>query len=252
MVRGFDSFKRWFSGYESNYTIIGGTACDLIMTDMNQDFRATKDIDIVLIIEALSPEFGLRFWDYIKQAGYEHCNKSNGKPQFYRFTKPSSPDYPAMIELFSRKTDVINLPEDAVLTPIPMDEDVSSLSAILLDDNYYEFLKSGKFVLDGVTILDAVHIIPFKMKAWLDLSERKQKGESIDSKNIRKHKNDIFRLSELITAETLIEVPSSIFQDIKDFIEQMASEDLDSKSLGLRRGKTEMLQRIRDAYTIKK
>lgn len=89
-------------------------------------------------------------------------------------------------------------------------------------------------------------------KAWLDLSERKQNGESIDSKNIRKHKNDIFRLSELITAETLIEVPSSIFQDIEDFIEQMASEDLDSKSLGLRRGKTEMLQRIRDAYTIKK
>lgn len=42
MVRGFDSFKRWFSGYESNYTIIGGTACDLIMTDMNQDFRATS------------------------------------------------------------------------------------------------------------------------------------------------------------------------------------------------------------------
>ena len=90
------------------------------------------------------------------------------------------------------------------------------------------------------------------MKAWLDLSERKQNGESIDSKNIRKHKNDIFRLSELITAETLIVVPSSIFQDIEDFIEQMASEDLDSKSLGLRRGKTEMLQRIRDAYTIKK
>ena len=252
MVRGFDSFKRWFSGYESNYTIIGGTACDLIMTDMNQDFRATKDIDIVLIIEALSPEFGLRFWDYIKQAGYEHCNKSNGKPQFYRFTKPSSPDYPAMIELFSRKTDMINLPEDAVLTPIPLDEDVSSLSAILLDDNYYEFLKAGKYVLNGVTILDAVHIIPFKMKAWLDLSERKQNGESIDSKNIRKHKNDVFRLSELITAETFIEVPSSIFQDIEDFIEQMASEDLDSKSLGLRRGKTEMLQRIRDAYTIKK
>ena len=100
--------------------------------------------------------------------------------------------------------------------------------------------------------MDAVHIIPFKMKAWLDLSERKQNGESIDSKNIRKHKNDIFRLSELITAETLIEVPSSIFQDIEDFIDQMASEDLDSKSLGLRREKTEMLQRIRDAYTIKK
>ena len=44
-----------------------------------------------------------------------------------------------MIELFTRKLDAIQLPEDAVLTPLPIDEDISSLSAILLDDDYYEF-----------------------------------------------------------------------------------------------------------------
>lgn len=33
------------------------------------------------------------------------------------------------------------------------------------------------------------------MKAWLDLSERKAAGEDIDSKNIKKHKNDVFRLA---------------------------------------------------------
>ena len=43
----------------------------------------------------------------------------------------------------------IQLPEDAVLTPLPMDEDISSLSAILLDDDYYEFLKQGKVTVDG-------------------------------------------------------------------------------------------------------
>jgi len=31
MVRGIDSFREWFSGYESNYVVIGGTACDLLM-----------------------------------------------------------------------------------------------------------------------------------------------------------------------------------------------------------------------------
>ena len=41
-------------------------------------FRATKDIDLVLILEALTPEFGERFWQYIVQAGYEHRNKSTG------------------------------------------------------------------------------------------------------------------------------------------------------------------------------
>lgn len=52
-----------------------------------------------------------------------------------------------MIELFTRKLDAIQLPEDAVLTPLPMDEDISSLSAILLDNDYYEFLKQGKLSL---------------------------------------------------------------------------------------------------------
>ena len=60
-------------------------------------------------------------------------------PQFYRFSHPMSNRYPAMIELFTRKLDAIQLPDDAVLTPLPMDEDISSLSAILLDDDYYEF-----------------------------------------------------------------------------------------------------------------
>ena len=66
--------------------------------------------------------FGRKFWDYVKQAGYEHCNKSSGVPQFYRFSHPTSNRYPAMIELFTRKLDAIQLPDDAVLTPLPMDE----------------------------------------------------------------------------------------------------------------------------------
>lgn len=88
-------------------------------------------------IEAVDANFGKKFWEYVKRAGYEHCNKSSGVPQFYRFSHPVSNQYPAMIELFTRKLDAIQLPEDAVLTPLPIDEDISSLSAILLDDDYY-------------------------------------------------------------------------------------------------------------------
>lgn len=60
MVRGLDSFREWFSGFESNYVVIGGTACDLLMGEAGEGFRATKDIDMVLIVEALSAEFGSR------------------------------------------------------------------------------------------------------------------------------------------------------------------------------------------------
>lgn len=162
MVTGIESFKEWFKGNESQYAIIGGTACDILMTEEGLDFRATKDIDLVLIIEAVDAAFGRKFWDYVKQAGYEHCNKSSGMPQFYRFSHPMSNRYPAMIELFTRKLDAIQLPDDAVLTPLPMDEDISSLSAILLDDDYYEFLKQGKVTVDGVTVEKEVPSNPQK------------------------------------------------------------------------------------------
>ena len=192
MVTGIESFKEWFKGNEEQYAIIGGTACDILMNEEGLDFRATKDIDLVLIIEAVDANFGHKFWEH---ASRKHCNKSSGVPQFYRFSQPISNRYPAMIELFTRKLDAIQLPEDAVLTPLPMDEDISSLSAILLDDDYYEFLKQGKVTVGGVTVLDAAYLIPFKAKAWMDLTDRKAAGEHVDSKNIKKHKNDVFRLT---------------------------------------------------------
>ena len=33
MVTGIDSFKEWFKGSEEQYAIIGGTACDILMTE---------------------------------------------------------------------------------------------------------------------------------------------------------------------------------------------------------------------------
>ncbi len=236
MVRGIESFREWFREYEDQHAIIGGTACDLLMTDEGLDFRATKDIDLVLIVEAIDVSFGKRFWEYVLSAGYEHRNKGTGEPQFYRFTNPMSKEYPMMIELFTRKTDVIALPEDAVLSPLPIDEDVSSLSAILLDDDYYELLKQGRTHVAGVTVLDAPYLILFKIKAWLDLTERKAAGESVDSKNIRKHKNDVFRLTELLDDEqdTLFHVPEAVLTDVREFIKRMASEDADLKQLGIR------------------
>lgn len=205
------------------------------MTDEGLDFRATKDIDLVLIIEAVDVSFGRRFWEYVTFAGYEHRNKSTGGLQFYRFANPQSREYPTMIELFARKPDRIVLSEDAVLCPLPIDEDVSSLSAILLDDDYYSFLRQGRIRVEGVTVLDAPYLIPFKAKAWLDLSNRKADGAHVDSKSIRKHKNDVFRLTELLdrNQEPLFHLPNSIKGDIREFTERMEKENVDLKQIGV-------------------
>ena len=63
MVNGFTKFKEKFQSFENQYVIIGGTACDLIMENEELPFRATKDIDIVLIVESITAEFGRRFWE---------------------------------------------------------------------------------------------------------------------------------------------------------------------------------------------
>ena len=234
MVNGFIKFKERFQGFENQYVIIGGTACNLIMENEELPFRATKDIDIVLIIESITAEFGRQFWEYIKEAGYEHLNKSTGNAQFYRFTSPKNKEYPYMIEIFSRKPDFIILEDDAVFTPLPVDEEISSLSAILLNEEYYELLKTGQMMVDSIPVLSPTCLIPFKAKAWLDLKERKLNGEKVDSKNIRKHKNDVFRLAQLITASTRQILSPEIAEDMKRFLLETADEAVDLKALGVR------------------
>ena len=248
MILGLDRFKEWFQGFEDSYAIIGGTACDLLMNEEGLDFRGTKDIDLVLIVEAVTPAFGNRFWEFVRSAGYEHRNKSTGLPQFYRFSHPKQEGFPFMIELFSRKVDAITLPEDAVLTPLPMDDDLSSLSAILLDEDYYQLLRSGTASVEGVTVLDALYLIPFKAKAWLDLTDRKARGEAVDSKNIRKHKNDIFRLSALLIPGSQIAVSQAIWSDLQAFFEAMKTEVVDTKQLGMSRSKDDVLAFLVSSY----
>lgn len=251
MVTGIDRFRGWFRGYEDQYAIIGGTACDLLMSEDGMDFRATKDIDLVLIVEAITQDFGRQFWQFVKDAGYEHRNKSTGLPQFYRFSHPSAAGYPFMIELFSRRSEAIILPEDAVLTPLPMEDDVSSLSAILLDDDYYELVRSGSVVVDGVNVLDAAYLIPFKAKAWLDLTQKKASGQSVDSKNIRKHKNDVFRLSALLTQQSNVVVTESVLADLRAFLVAMQEETVDLKQLGVIRDKATIIADIMRIYSVK-
>ena len=70
MVVGLDIFKKYFEQYPDNYIIMGGTACDIIIGEAGFTPRATKDIDIILIAEALSTEFVQQFWKFIKDGDY--------------------------------------------------------------------------------------------------------------------------------------------------------------------------------------
>lgn len=71
------------------------------------EFRATKDLDIVLCLEALDAEFAKVFWDFIKLGRYKNTQKSTGKKLFYRFYDPEDDTFPYMLELFSSIPDAL-------------------------------------------------------------------------------------------------------------------------------------------------
>jgi hypothetical protein len=105
------------------------------------EFRVTNDIDVVLVIEALDQAFVARFWEFVEAAKYAIREKAAGGRDLHRFSKPEDDTYPAMLEIFSRKPERIDLGAGQHVVPVKIDENSTSLSAILLDDAYYNLIR---------------------------------------------------------------------------------------------------------------
>ncbi len=246
-VRGLDKFAEYFRDYADNYIIVGGMACLVAMGDVGLSFRATKDIDMIITVEELSHDFGERFWQFVNEGQYEIYKNKDGKSQFFRFENPTAEDFPYMIELFSRKQDIFSGDRQSTFIPIVVDDEISSLSAILLDENYYAFLKGGKEIINGISILKPTHLIAFKARAFIDLTERNEQGTHIDSKDLKKHKNDVFRLAQLLTGNENIDAPKAVKEDMSKFFDLINNEKIDMKALGVpvsQQEATEVIKRI--------
>ncbi len=253
MVNGLDVFQRWFAAYADQYVLIGGTAASLTMEEAGLTFRATKDLDVVLHVEALTPAFGETFWKFVEAGGYAIRQASNtGKPVFYRFQKPRDDRYPAMVELFARAPDGLQPAAGSQLTPIPLDEAVSSLSAILLDEAYYAFIIAGRREMDGLPWVGEDRLIPLKAIAWLELNTRREQGHKVDAKDVRKHLNDVLRLAQLLTPATRIPLAQKIADDMSRFLDAVVSDtSIDPKALQLGSVTvTELVGRIAQAYGV--
>lgn len=212
----------------------------------------THDIDTVLVVEALTHDFVVQFWQFVKDAGYKAQETSTGKHEHFRFRFPSSEDFPEQIELFSRDIGLLTTPEDARLTPIPMDEDLSSLSAILMNDAYYHFTIAHSELVDGVHVAKPESLICLKCRAYIDLATRRAEGESIDSRKVNKHKRDVFRLIAMLAANQSFVVPYALYQDILVFADRvrldMPNTDM-LKAIGIHSATAEdVLQRLLNAF----
>lgn len=222
-IPGLDTFINFFKGYEDHYALIGGAACSLWLEEQGLPFRATKDLDLVVIVEGVTNEFFKRFWLFIDAGNYRSGERKDGSLQLYRFQDPGTDGFPAMLELLTRN--ILEIPDTAHLTPIPITGNIDSLSAILLDEAYYKLVLENRISIQGATIIPAHSLIPLKVKAWLDLTARRKAGDvSIRGDDIRKHRNDVFRLLVAMTPTDRVSLPKQICEDLELFIAAISAD----------------------------
>ncbi len=216
MVKGLEDFRDFFCGRSDAYVLIGGAACDIWLSEYNIKSRATKDLDLVLIVESLDAKFSRLFWDYIETRGYSCAVNKAGKLRCYRFKNPSSESAPAMLELFSRTASIID-PGDRHIDRISFGGEPPSLSAILLGEPYYNIVKAFSEERDGLKLLSPAGLIMLKALAFLDLEKRKKAGEPVDEHDIKKHRSDIFRMLLVIDPDLRIDPGVEVRLDLVKF-----------------------------------
>lgn len=157
-----------------------------------------------------------------------------------------------MVELFARAPDGLHPAEGSRLTPIPLDEAISSLSAILLDEAYYAFIMAGRREAGGLPWVGEDRLIPLKAIAWLDLNARKKQGAKVDARDVRKHLNDVLRLSQLLAPATRIPLDKKISEDMTQFLTMVVSDtSIEPKALQLGNvSVSELVARIAQAYEL--
>jgi hypothetical protein len=226
MVVGIDRFREYFKDFQESYVLIGGVAASMTMEELGEEFRPTKDLDVVLVVEALNREFVGQFWKFIKDGGYairQNGDSDGDSPVFYRFQNPEDKSFPVQVELFSRVPDGLEHEEAARMTKIPVEEQAASLSAIILDDEYYNFLLAGVDHTQEISHIGADRLVPLKAHAWLNKKALIESGVHVDRRDINKHFRDVIVLAVGLT-EAMAQLPERLALDLNAFLDQVPAE----------------------------
>ena len=90
---------------------------------------------------------------------------------------------------------------------------------------------------DGLHHANIEALICLKAKAFLEIKERIEKGSQEDTKQLKKHKTDVFRLTVMLTPESEFDIPGTIQVHVNQFAVLAAKELPDKgifKEMGLR------------------
>ncbi len=83
------------------------------------------------------------------------------------------------------------------------------------------------------------------------MTAQREAGEKIDEKNIRKHRNDVARLLQLLSPESRYALPDIVAADMRSFVERATAEaDYDPMQFKVNITAEEVGRRLRAAYQL--
>ena len=249
MIQGLDFFRDYFKEFKDDYIIIGGLATAMNMHELGFVFRATKDIDLVVVTKD-NEIFLKRLLLFIKEAKYQtkqRTNNSNRK-NLFRFLNSDNKNYPEQIELFASYSEDSVLIKDNTIIPIKTPQYYDYLSAILLNGDYYNLLLKYTAVVNGLHIATPEVLIPLKAHAYLNLT-------TVGSSSAKKHLNDIVKLATILDEEKQVildGLPKEDMQKIIPVVSNLKDDRVKQllKSVGINRVDKELIiEVIEKVYT---
>lgn len=109
---------------------------------------------------------------------------------------------------------------------------------------------SNRSEIDGVTVLEPIALVVLKAVAWLDLTVKKEQGEThAYGKDISKHKNDIARIVATIPVRDY-SIPEAIRVKMREFMARYADVEIDVSALGVPLNAADVKQRLAECLGI--
>ena len=215
---GLNHFEEYFKDFRESYVVVGGFATLMLLEKQLEGHgKVTQDIDLVLLTTA-SAEMAQKIKAYVTEGEYTIQKGQKDNFSYYRFVNPKVENFAKEIELFAVNDHALVLDEGQRIIPIDPEEGLYSLSAIMLDNEYFEMIKNNIDNSNRVPCTNTLATIMLKISAFYDLKSRS------DDK-WKKHRRDILKLVLLLTGEEYLELKGRMVEDVELFMKHLTTLD---------------------------
>ena len=214
---GLSHFQDYCKNFQEHYVVVGGFATIMLLDKELQDHgKATFDIDLVLLTTT-SVEMSKKIKEYVQEGEYTIQIGDKDQYRYYRFIEPKKENFAKEIELFASNENDLNLEDSQRIIPIDPEDGLYSLSAIMLDPEYFNMIKDNVEKDLRAPCTNTQATIMLKMSAFNDLKKA-------SNKKWKKHRSDILKLSLLLTGEEKIKFVGRMKDDFDSFISHLENE----------------------------